>query len=154
LSPASEDIAAKQLQFCQSGLIYLNQSLSQNDANNHERLKNYLMCLHQKAHLLFWHQKILKRLRNDYEAAVIKDVLVLEGKEMDQLRQCLIECEELSKMYGYEYMQLLVGKSYTTLEIDDTIGKDLIKRALDQISSIDRTVAEVLLARIDNYSHL
>lgn len=148
--PASVGVARKQLQYCQSGLIYLNQTLSQNDANNHERRKNYLMCLRQKAHLLFWHQRILKRLRCELVDAEVKDSLELEGKEMDLLRQCLIECEELSNKYHYVYMQLLVGKSYLSLNVEKAVGEGLITRALDKLASSDRIVAEELLTRIDH----
>jgi len=152
--PASEEVVGKQLQYCQSGLIYLNQTLSQNDANNHERRKNYLMCLHQKAHLLFWHQKILQRLRDDFADIPVNDLLGLGGKEMDQLRQCLNECEELSKKYEYVYMHLLVGKSYINLALDEAVGQDLIRGALDKMAPSDRTVAVELLTRIDTYSCL
>ena len=148
--PASAEVAGKQLQYCQSGLIYLNQTLSQNDANNHERRKNYLMCLQQKAHLLFWHQKVLKRLRCDFVDAPVNDLLRLEGKEMDLLRQCLVECKELSKKYDYVYMQLLVGKSYLNLKLDEAVGEGLITSALDKLAPSDRTVAEALLTRIDS----
>ncbi len=148
-SPASAEVLGKQLQYCQAGLIYLNQTLSQNDANNHERRKNYLMCLHQKAHLLFWHQKILQRLRKDFIDDSVNDLLGLEGKEMHQLRQCLIECDELSKEYDYFYMQLLVGKSYTTLNIGEVDGKELIQSAVEQLTLPDQSIAEELLTRID-----
>eukprot|EP00984_Skeletonema_dohrnii_P021840 scaffold11014_cov110-Skeletonema_dohrnii-CCMP3373.AAC.1 len=148
-SPASAEVVGKQLQFCQAGLIYLNQTLSQNDANNHERRKNYLLCLHQKAHLLFWHQKILQRLRDDFVDASVNDLLELEGREMDQLRQCWVECDELSKKYDYVYMQLLVGKSFINLKIDETVGEELITSALEKLTPSDRTVAEELLTRID-----
>jgi len=148
-SPASAAVFGKQLQYCQAGLIYLNQTLSQNDANNHERRKNYLMCLHQKAHLLFWHHKILQRLRKDFTDDSVNDLLGLEGKEMHQLRHCLIECNELSKKYDYFYMQLLVGKSYINLKIGKVDGIELIQSALEKLTPSDRSVAEELLTRID-----
>jgi hypothetical protein len=151
--PFSVEVATKQLQYCQAGLIYLNQTLLQNDANNHERRKNYLMGLHQKAHLLYWHQKTLNQLGNDYDDDdTVNDILGLKGREMDHIRQCLIECEELSKEYDYLYMILLVGKTYVNLKIDEAIGEDLITCTLDKLAASDRPVAEELLARIDTYN--
>eukprot|EP00956_Cyclotella_meneghiniana_P033862 scaffold99572_cov22-Cyclotella_meneghiniana.AAC.4 len=148
--PATAAVAVKQLQYCQSGLIYLNQTLSQNDANNHERRKNYLMCLRQKAHLLYWHQRILRRLHCDFLYAQVDDLLELDGKEIELLRKCLIECEELSNKYQYLYMQLLVGKSYLNLNLDKAVGEGLIERALDKLAAPDRIAAKELLKRIDN----
>jgi hypothetical protein len=151
--PFSVEVATKQLQYCQAGLIYLNQTLLQNDANNHERRKNYLMGLHQKAHLLYWHQKTLNQLGNDYDDDdTVNDILGLKGREMDHIRQCLIECEELSKEYDYLYMLLLVGKTYVNLKIDEASGEDLITCTLDKLAASDRPVAEELLARIDTYN--
>lgn len=148
-SPAFAERLGKQLQYCQAGLIYLNQTLSQNDANNHERRKNYLICLYQKAHLLYWHQSILQRLREDFVDDTVNDLLGLEGEEMHQLRQCLIECVELSEKYDYVYIQLLVGKSYINLKLDGVDGEELIKSAIEKLSPPDRTAAEELLTRID-----
>ena len=148
--PATAAVAVKQLQYCQSGLIYLNQTLSQNDANNHERRKNYLMCLRQKAHLLYWHQRILRRLRCDFLYTQVDDLLELDGNEIELLRKCLIECEELSNKYQYLYMQLLVGKSYLNLNLDKAVGEGLIVRALDKLAAPDRIAAKELLTRIDN----
>ena len=148
-SPASAEVLGKQLQYCQAGLIYLNQTLSQNDANNHERRKNYLICLHQKAHLLFWHHTILQRFRENFVNDSVNDLLGLEGEEMHQLRECLIECDELSKKYDYLYMQLLVGKSYIDLKLDGVDGEERIKSAIEKLTLPDRTVAEELLTRID-----
>ena len=147
-SPPSEEVAGKQLRYCQAGLIYLNQTLSQNDANNHERLKNFLMCLHQKAQLLFWHKKILQRLRDDFVDAQVNDLLGLAGKEMEQLRHCLSECDELSKKYDYPYMQLLVGISYINLNLDEDSAEELIACALDKLTPQDRSIAVELLTEI------
>merc|ERR1719491_298300 len=81
------DITRKQFQYCQAGLIYLKQSLGQNDANNHERRKNYMMCLYQQAHLLCWHHKLLQLLKgSSSEDGQVDDVLNIKGTEIDAAR--------------------------------------------------------------------
>jgi len=139
------DTARKQLNYCQAGLAYLNQTLGQKDASNHERLKNYLMCLYQQALLLFWHQILLSRLMSYSESA--DDVLGISGTEVDSARQALDKCKELSVTHGYPFMQLLAGKRYIELGLDTTGGEDLIQRALTCLDDVDCVMAKLTLSR-------
>ena len=151
--PMTAETTSKQLQYCQAGLIYLHQSLGQADANNHERRKNYLMCLYQKAHLLFWHQKVLQRLQHNFGDDAGDGLIWLEGNGIDTLSISLKECEALSKTYGYPYMQLLVGKSYIAFGIDVCGGEEMIAYALSQLSPSDCKTAMEILTRIEGSVH-
>ena len=145
----STDIVRKQVQYCQAGLVYLKQSLGQRDANNHERRKNYLMCLYQQAHLLCWHHKLLQLLQDSFEDGQVDDILGINGTEIDAARKSLDECKELSETYDYPFMQLLAGKSCIKLGFDVSGGEELIQRALECIDSSDSEVAKSILSQMD-----
>ena len=148
------DILRKQIQYCQAGLVYLKQSLGQSDANNHERRKNYMMCLYQQAHLLCAHHKLLQLLQDNFEDDQVDDILGIKGTEIDSARTLLNECKELSELHDYPFMQLLAGKSCITLGIDVLGGKELIQRALKCFNSSDQEFAKVMLTRMDNMQHV
>ena len=148
------DVVKKEVQYCQAGLAYLLQSLGQKDSNNHERRKNYLMCLHQQAHLLCWHQKLLQLLRDSCGGFQVDDILGIEGNEIALARKSLDECAELSKKYEYPFMQMLAGKSYVKLGLDMSGGEDLIQHALGCMKTKDREFAKVVLSRIDDGMHV
>ena len=141
------DTARKQLHYCQAGLLYLNQTMDQNDANNHERRKNYLMCLYQQADLLFWHRTLIARLMSYTESA--DDILGIGGTEVDTARQSLDKCKELSKQYDYPFMQILTGKRCIELGLDTSGGEDLIQQAISCLDDVDRAVANSILSRLD-----
>mmetsp|Transcript_5910 Transcript_5910/g.13459 ORF Transcript_5910/g.13459 Transcript_5910/m.13459 type:complete len:2439 (+) Transcript_5910:2-7318(+) len=144
------DTVRKQIRYCQAGLVYLKQSLGQNDANNHERRKNYFMCLYQQTDLLLWHHKLLQLLQDSSEYVQVDDILGIKGTEIDAARKSLDECKELSEKYDYPFMQLLAGKAYIKLGLDASRGKDLIQSALERMDSTDCEVAKNILSRIDD----
>ena len=141
------DTARKQLNYCQAGLVYLNQTLGQNDANNHERCKNYLMCLYQQADLLFWHRTLIARLISYTESA--DDILGISGSEVESARQSLDKCKELSKKCDYPFMLLLIGNRYIESGLDTSGGEDLIQQALSCLDDVDSAVANSILSRLD-----
>ncbi|KAL7552056.1 hypothetical protein ACHAWF_015258 [Thalassiosira exigua] len=144
------DVVKDQVRYCQAGLAYLRQSLGQNDANNHERRKNYFMCLRQQAHLFCWHEKLLRLLQERYGVAKTIDLLEIEGKEPELAKESLDQCKKLSERYDYPFMQLLAGKSYIILGLDTPGGEELIGKALQRMEPSDRDAAEAVLSRIDN----
>jgi hypothetical protein len=131
------DTTRKQLNYCQAGLIHLNQSLGQHDATNHERRKNYLMCLYQQAELLFWHQALISKLMSFAESA--DDILGISGTEMDIAKKSLDKCKELSENM-YPFMQLMIGKRYIELGLDTEGGEDLIHHALTSVDDADSSI--------------
>jgi hypothetical protein len=140
------DTTRKQLDYCQAGLIHLNQSLGQHDATNHERRKNYLLCLYQQAELLFWHQALISKLMSFAESA--DDILGISGTEIDTAKKSLDKCKELSENI-YPFMQLLVGKRYIELGLDTAGGEHLIRHALTCLDDTDSVSAKSILSRLD-----
>ena len=145
LSSSSADTLMKQVQYCQAGLIYLNQTLIQTDVNNH---KNTLMCLYLQAELFFLHQRLRKALLDDFDVHV-DDLLNISGTEMHSARQALSECKELCEIHNYPFMQLLAGKRFVKLGLDVSVGKDLIERAFRCIGGADHEIAKRILSRAD-----
>ena len=142
------DTVKKQIQYCEAGLAYLRQSLGQNDANNHERRKNYLLCLYQQTNLLCWHDKLLRLLKGKFGIKV-EDILGINGSEREAAKASLDECRDLSLKYEYPFMQLLAGKRYIKLDLDVSGGEDLIQRSMECMHESDREVAKTILSRID-----
>ncbi|KAL7523921.1 hypothetical protein ACHAXR_000639, partial [Thalassiosira sp. AJA248-18] len=130
-SNRNADSVRKQVQYCQAGLVYLNQSLRQDGANNHERLKNHFMCLYQRAHFLCWHQKLQQLLQDSFEDVLAdNDILGIKGTEIDLATASLDECKKLSESYDYPFMKVLTGKCYVNLGLRVSEGKDLTQHAL------------------------
>lgn len=148
------NVMKEQVQYCQAGLVYLKQSLGQNDANNHERRKNYMMCLYQQAHLLCMHHTLLQLLQEKFDDGQVEDVLGIKGTEINAARKSLNECKELSETYDYPFMQLLAGNSCIKLGLDVAEGENLIQRALACIDSSDSEFARHLLTRMDSIQHI
>lgn len=144
------DTVKRQIQYCEAGLIYLRQSLGQNDASNHERRKNYLMCLYQQAELLCWHYKLLQSLQESFGIQVVDDILGINGMEIENAKKSLDECKDLSEKYGYPFMTLIVGNGYIKLGLDISRGEDLIQHALQCMKDSDIDVAKSILSRIGN----
>jgi len=151
------NVVRTQVRYCQAGLAHLRESLGQKDANNHERRKNYMMCLYQQAHLLCSHHKLLHLLQDrgsgleDIGQVVVDDILEIKGTELELARKSLDECIELSISFDYPFMQLLAAKSCVKLGFDISGGEALIQRALECIDSpSDREVAKAILSRIDD----
>lgn len=140
------DTTRRQLEYCQAGLIHLNQSLGQHDAKNHERRKNYLLCLYQQAELLFWHQALISKLMSFAESA--DDILGISGTEIDTAKRSLAKCNEMSENI-YPFMQLLVGKRYIELGLDTDGGEHLIHHALTCLDDVDSAIAKSILSRLD-----
>jgi hypothetical protein len=139
------DTIRKQLSYCQAGLIHLNQSLGQHNATNHERRKNYLICLYQQAELMFWHQELISKLMSFAESA--DDILGISGTEIDTAKKSLDRCKELSENI-YPFMQLLIGKRYIELGLDTAGGEHLIHQALQCLDDVDSMVAKSILSRL------
>lgn len=140
------DIVRKQIQYCQAGLVYLNQSLRQDGANNHERLKNHFMCLHQRAHFLCWHQQLFQLYESFEEKGPIDDVLEIRGSEIDSAKQALDECSKLDELYDYPSMKLLTGNAHVTLGLCIAKGKAMIQDALECIKPSDHAVVNAILS--------
>ena len=143
----------KQIQYCEAGLLYLRDSIGQNDARNHERRKNYLQCLYQQAGLLCWHHKLLQLLQKSFDIQV-DDTLGINGTEIDNAKKSLDECRDLSEIYCYPFMQLLAGERYVKLGLDKSGGERLIQHALECINDdSDRQVAKTILSLNDVQSY-
>jgi len=150
----TEEATRKKLQYCQAGLLYLKQSLSQKDANSDERQRNYLCCLNQKAEILCLHGSFVKTLREKYTLTGTEDsVFEFKGSEINTAKAALHECQELSLLHEYYFMLLLVGKSYIKLDIDRTRGEEIVTLAVDRIqqrrSSTDYAYLTECLNRIN-----
>ncbi|KAL9185086.1 hypothetical protein ACHAXT_002863 [Thalassiosira profunda] len=141
------NVVRKQINYCQAGLLHLAQSLDQMDANNHERRKNYLLCLHQRAHLLCWHQKLVEQLQERFGDDQVDDTLGIKGTEIELSRKALDECAELSKAHEYPFMLLLTGNSYIKLGLNISEGESLIQSALEAIDPKDHQAARDVLSR-------
>ncbi|KAL3788103.1 LOW QUALITY PROTEIN: hypothetical protein ACHAW5_004100 [Stephanodiscus triporus] len=139
------DTIRKQLIYCQAGLIHLHQSLGQHNATNHERRKNYLICLYQQAELMFWHQELISKLMSFAES--VDDILGISGTEIDTAKKSLDKCKELSGNI-YPFMQLLIGKRYVELGLDTAGGEHLIHQALQCLDDVDSMVAKSILSRL------
>lgn len=133
---STADTIKQQIRYCEAGLLYLRQSLGQNDAGNHERRKNYLLCLYQKTGLLYWHHKLLQDLQGSFEIQV-EDTLGINGTEIEDAKSSLDECRDLSEKYEYPFMTLLVGKRYIKLGLDIHGGEELIQQALGRMNETD-----------------
>ena len=110
--------------------------MGQNDAGNHERRKNYLLCLYQKTGLLYWHHKLLQQLKSSFEIQV-EDTLGINGTEIEDAKSSLDECRDLSEQYEYPFMTLVAGKRYINLGLDIHGGEELIRQALGRIDEMD-----------------
>jgi hypothetical protein len=144
------EVVKKQIQYCQAGLVHLNYSLAQKDANNHERRKNYFHCLQLRAYLLCTHQKLTNLMQSSFGETDVDDLLGITGDEIELARKAMDECKELSKEYDYPFMQLLAGKNYIKLGLDVSGGETLIQDALDRIDPLDRETAKAILSRMDD----
>lgn len=144
-STADADTQMKQIQYCQAGLIYLKQTSIQTDVNNH---KNILMCLYQKAEILFLHHLLRQSLLQNFGVQVV-DTLKISGTEISAARQALDECIELSETHNYVFMQILAGKRYIKLGFETARGEDVIDRALRCLDDADREIAKRVLSRAD-----
>eukprot|EP00546_Thalassionema_frauenfeldii_P017929 CAMPEP_0178896958 /NCGR_PEP_ID=MMETSP0786-20121207/1475_1 /TAXON_ID=186022 /ORGANISM="Thalassionema frauenfeldii, Strain CCMP 1798" /LENGTH=170 /DNA_ID=CAMNT_0020567445 /DNA_START=484 /DNA_END=992 /DNA_ORIENTATION=+ len=123
----------KQLEYCQAGLAYLEQSLQQKGAKNHDRFANYSVCLLQKAELLYWHRSISQILSDELSEIVVKDVLNLDGSEMDAARASLHECKVFCDKYELFLRLMTVGSMYIYLGLDVALG---VKITLSSLLSI------------------
>lgn len=140
LHEQSEEVLMRQIRYCQAGLVYLKQTLGQTDANNHERRKNFLACLFLRATLLRWHHRLQEQLQHSYNEHV-DDILGIEGCEVETAKQSLDECYELSVIYSYPFMQLLVGKSLVDFGyVDPSEGDKLMQKAFCSIDPADVAV--------------
>jgi class 3 adenylate cyclase len=139
----------RQMQYCQSGLAYLEQSLCQKDANSDEKRTNYLSCLYQKAELLLWHGKLQSCLNecdanNDNVHVVPEDDWFQSaGADVDAAALVLRECQELSDVHDYPFMLLLVGMRYVELGVGSrSHGEQTISLALERIEARNKLAAD------------
>ena len=140
------------MQVCQCGLVFLEQSLQQEDAKSYEKITNYLSCLYQKAELLYWYDELLESLIG-YGVKIdsSQDQLWHMDSGINSISLILNECQELSVTHDYTFMLLLVGTRYIELNIDRSRGEHIISRAMEKIGknklSSDQSLAGDYLDR-------
>ena len=146
------EVVQIQMQVCQCGLVFLEQSLQQEDAKSYEKITNYLSCLYQKTELLYWYDELLESLIG-YGAKIdsSQDQLWHMDSGINSISLILNECQELSVTHDYTFMLLLVGTRYIELNIDRSRGEHIISRAMEKIGknklSSDQSLAGDYLDR-------
>lgn len=141
-----------QMKYCTAGLLYLEQSLQQADANSHEKRSNFISCLLQKAELLVWYKKLrcsLDKFGYDAEPCPLFGNNITE---MESPESVLQKCKQLCQKYDYYLALLMIGVKYKELRLDESYGEEIIclvyKKIQSEKSCEDYAHAARLLERL------
>lgn len=152
-------IIDRQIEYCESGLLYLEQSIQQKDADSYEKQTNYLSCLCQKADLIWWHDRLQKEKKTTL--VVVGGEIVENGTTGEYNKKSdypsplsiLSLCEELCISHEYHFMLMLVGEKLVKMGLDDERGNEIVRKSLEFIdnrSDEDGGMVREVLGRIQN----